>query len=99
METVKKIWRIIGKFRYVIVIVVALLIIIVFDSNSFIERLKHQETISELKREIAKYNEAYSRDSLMIKKLGSHPEMVEKIARERYFMKADNEDVFILDEE
>ena len=95
----RKTWRVIGRFRYVIVIVVALSIIAFIDSNSFIERVKHKERISELKAEIKQYNDAYTRDSLMIKRMGTHPEIVERIARERYLMKADDEDIFILEEE
>ena len=36
---------------------------------------------------------------MQIRKLDSDPKAIEKIARERYFMKADDEDIFVLSDD
>ena len=60
----------------------------------------HNETvIGELEDEIAEYNAAFERDQARIRELNSNPKAMEKIARERYFMKADDEDIFVLSDD
>jgi cell division protein FtsB len=46
-----------------------------------------------------RYNAEFRRDQAQIKELDRNPKAIEKIARERYFMKADNEDIFILSDD
>jgi len=58
--------------------------------------LKNQEHISSLKEEINEYNERYQKDQKQLRLLQKDSKAVEKIARERYFMKADDEDIFVL---
>lgn len=99
MNKLRMFWKVLGKAKYVIVIVIAVLVIGFFDNNSFIERYKHKQTISELKSEIAKYTDMHRRDSIQVKRLDHNPRYIEKIARERYFMKADDEDIFVLSDD
>ena len=42
------------------------------------------------------YNKQYERDSKNLLEIKKDPKAIEKIARERYFMKADDEDIFVL---
>ena len=49
--------------------------------------------------EKARFNAAYERDKAKIRELDRNPKAMEKIARERYFMKTDDEDIFVLREE
>lgn len=56
---------------------------------------KNQRQISELQDEIKRQTDQYDRDRKQIKMLDSNPKAIEKIARERYFMKEDNEDIFV----
>ena len=41
----------------------------------------------------------FNRDQAQIKELDRNPKAIEKIARERYFMKADDEDIFVLSDD
>ena len=41
----------------------------------------------------------FERDQAQIRELDKNPKAIEKIARERYFMKEDNEDIFILSDD
>ena len=49
--------------------------------------------------EIDAYTLQNKNDQAQIKKLDSDPKAIKKIARERYFMKADNEDIFVLSDD
>ena len=55
--------------------------------------------ISELKDEIEHYESEYQRDQNEIHQLQSNPKAMERIARERYFMKYADEDIFVLNDE
>ena len=74
--------------KYWIVLIVGILIVGVLDENSFYQRVKYDLQIEELKTKIAEYNAQYERDKA-----------ITKIARERYFMKADDEDIFVLSDD
>ena len=52
--------------------------------------------INELKAEINQYQEQFERDSTRLDALINTPKGVERVARERYLMKRENEDIFIM---
>ena len=58
-----------------------------------------KKAVEELEREKEKYNADYLRDQAQIKELNRNPKAIEKIARERYYMKADDEDIFVLSDD
>ena len=78
-----------------VIIVTFLVVMVFFGDNSYIKSNEYAEKIYELEKEIqankdsAKY---YQRKS---KELVTDCETLEKIAREQYGMKRDNEDVYI----
>lgn len=98
MSKLKTVWTYIRQHKYLITILVFLLIIVFLDENSLIQRSKHQREINALKTEIEKYRKQYEEDTEMLKELEENPEALEKIAREKYFMKKPNEDIFIFEE-
>jgi cell division protein FtsB len=55
--------------------------------------------ISELKDEIGHYEDEYRRDQNQIHQLQSNTKAMEKVARERFFMKTDEEDIFVLSDD
>ena len=85
--------------KYAVVCVAAVLIVGFLDENSLWNHLKNRERIEELTEEKARFNAAYERDKATIRELDRNPKAMEKIARERYFMKTDDEDIFVLREE
>ncbi|MBR1656761.1 MAG: septum formation initiator family protein [Prevotella sp.] len=90
------VWNFLGRFKYIIVIVLGVALVGFIDENSFIKRIEYDYQIKDLKAEISKYDEIYKRDSLRVAELQSSPKAISKIARERYFMKADDEDIYVL---
>ena len=88
--------EVISHYKYLITIVVGLLVVGVLDDNSFRKRIQYELQISELEDQIERYNKQYERDSKDLLEIKKDPKAIEKIARERYFMKADDEDIFVL---
>ena len=85
--------------KYWIVIIIGLLIVGVLDENSFYKRMKNKLEIADLKEQIETFNEQYEKDEAQLRELRHDPKAITKIARERYFMKADDEDIFVLSTE
>ena len=61
--------------------------------------LRNRQQISWLQDEIRVYTEQHQRDQEQIRLLNTNPRAMVRIARERYFMKADDEDIFILSDD
>ena len=101
IDTIKKysllVWRS-QALKYSVVIVVGVLIVGFLDENSLWSHLKNRQRIQELTEEKNRYNADFQRDQAKIRDLDRNPKSMEKIARERYFMKADDEDIFVLSE-
>ena len=80
-----------------LIVVGAILVSIVWGDNSYIRRLGYQARIGELESEIKQFNDSASYYSRKADELNTDPESLEKIAREQYGMKRENEEVFITD--
>lgn len=93
------IWNFLSHFKYHITIVVGVAVVGFLDEDSIVKRFEYEYQIATLKEEIAKYNRRYEVASKALKNLERNPSAVGKIARERYFMKADDEDVFVLSDD
>jgi cell division protein FtsB len=99
MSKTNPIYAFLSHNKYWLVLIVGVLIVGFFDENSFVQRIKYDMEISELEAQIDKYNAQYERDERQLKELRRNPKAITKIARERYFMKADDEDIFVLSDE
>ena len=92
------VWRS-QALKYAVVCVAGVLIVGFLDENSLWNHLKNRQRIEELTEEKARFNAAFERDKAQIRELDRNPKAMEKIARERYLMKADDEDIFVLRED
>ena len=90
------IWNYLAHYKYLIVIVVGVLVVGVIDDNSIRQHIRYQIQIAGLRSEIDKYNAQLEKDTRLLKEMRKGPQVFGKIARERYFMKADNEDIIVL---
>ncbi|MBR5061885.1 MAG: septum formation initiator family protein [Prevotella sp.] len=86
-------------YKYLIVIVIGIVVVGFVDENSFMRRIQYELQISDLKAEIKKYNDRNEADMRQLRELKRNPKAIQKIARERYFMKADDEDIFVLSDD
>lgn len=85
--------------KYIIVCVIGILVVVFLDENSVLSHYRNMEKIDELKDEIRYYEGLDQQNKEKIKQLQVNPKAIEKIARERYFMKADDEDIFVLSDD
>lgn len=99
MGKLSEIWSLVSRYKYLVVFGIFLLIVGVFDENSLIRRLSHRREIHALKTEIERYRRQYEEDSRMLKEITGNKKALEKVARERYFMKQNNEDIFVFQED
>ena len=102
MKKLKKIWAGICRIKalkYVLTTVIAVVLIGFVDENSVWHHMQNKQKIGELQDEIDQYTDLHKRNMARIKELDADPKAIEKIARERYFMKADNEDIFVLSDD
>ena len=88
-------WLFMRRHKYLITIVLIALIVGVVDEDSFLNRHPRRVHIDMLRQEIANYKQQYDEADKKIRELENNPKAVEKIARERYHMKRDDEDVFV----
>ena len=95
---VLRMWRSV-YFKYAVVCIFGILLVGFLDENSLWSHFKNIQRIEELEREKEKYNADFQRDQAQIKELNKNPKAMEKIARERYYMKADDEDIFVLSDD
>ena len=95
-----KILRVLFSFfanRYWLAITAFAVWVIFFDeSNLFIQRQRTRE-LNDLNKKIEYYKNQVSQTRQELKDLQNDPVILEKYAREKYFMKRDNEDVYIID--
>ncbi len=88
--------KFLSHYKYLIVVIIGTAIVGFLDDNSFVRRVKYEIQINNLKAEIERYNAKHRADSIQLHELKNNPKAIEKIARGRYFMKADDEDIYIL---
>ncbi len=99
MKRLVPIINLIGHYKYVITIIVGVLIVGFLDENSFVRRIQLELQVSDMEAEIEKYRSIYESDSKQLRELRTNPRAFEKIARERYFMKTDDEDIYVLSDD
>ena len=102
MKKLKYVWSFIVGVRYmkyIVVLVLGFVLIGFVGSNSVLAHLGYKQRISELRDEIAVFDAAYNRSQQQINQLRHNPKAMERLARERYFMKHDDEDIFVLSDD
>ena len=99
MKKMKSLLLHIPGLKYVLVTVLAVVLIGFVDENSVWHHMHNTQRISELEGEIEKYDNLNKKNQARIRELDSNPKAIEKIARERYFMKTDDEDIFVLSDD
>jgi cell division protein DivIC len=96
---VNKILKILKKIalnRYFLAITAFTVWMIFFDSNSFKRQHKLNTRINEIKEMNSFYLSEIEKNNTAIEDLISNPEAIEKYGREKYLMKRDSEDIYIV---
>ena len=87
------------KLKYVVAFCIFAVAITFFGESSLINRYEQQKEIDELNTSINEYETKFKQDEAMLKSLKSDPEALKKVARERYYMKTDDEDIFVIEDD
>ena len=96
-STGKKLGKILLN-KYLIVFLAYTVFVTFFDQHSLIYRWQTHRKINELEKEYEFYQSEIKSNKLKKFELQSSNANLEKFAREHYFMKKENEDIFIIKE-
>ena len=91
----KKIWPVI-KNKFVLASLFFIVWLVFFDQNNLIDRFASLSRYRSMEKQKEYYIEKIETDSRKLKELRTDRENLEKFAREQYYMKRDNEDIFIV---
>ena len=87
------------KNKYVLTFAGFILWLTFFSQYNLMERTRLVRNLKDLEQEKEYYIEQIKRDSARLQQLTTGTEALEKYAREQYYMKRPNEDIFIVVEE
>jgi cell division protein DivIC len=87
--------KILGN-RYVIVLVFFIVWMLFLDNTSYMEHRIINKQLNELEDNKKYYQDEIKKDDENIKLL-KNPDQIEKYAREKYYMKRDSEDIYIIE--
>ncbi len=82
--------------RYVLILIVFVIWMTFFDENSFLLDRDFNKEIDKLEMDKKFYETEINADKKKIEKL-EDPEQLDKYAREKYNMKKENEDIYIIE--
>ena len=86
------------KNKYFIAAAIFLAVMLFFDKNDVFTQSSRGRQLRELEESKNYYSDRISTERKELEQLKSNPATVEKYAREKYLMKRDNEDLFIIPE-
>ncbi len=84
------------KNSYVIIIIIFVIWMIFFDSNSILVHNELNNDINDLNNQKEYYKNEIERDNIELNQIKTDSGL-EKYAREKLFMKRDNEEIFIIE--
>ncbi|MDR3694377.1 septum formation initiator family protein [Mucilaginibacter sp.] len=90
--------RLFNLFRnkYFLVAIAFVVFMIFFDKNDLFSQYQYYQQVSKLKQERDFYQKETAKVYKDLNELDSNPKELEKFAREKYLMKKDNEDVYVI---
>jgi cell division protein FtsB len=84
------------KNKYVIASIALMAWLIFFDGNDFFTQYSYRKKLNELEKEKEYYRVEIEKNRQELQSLVSSKKNLEKFAREKYLMKKDNEDIFVI---
>lgn len=86
------------KNLYILILVVFVVWMLFFDANSWLSHRELNADMDALEAEKEYYQKEIEKDKKGIKELSTE-EGMERLAREKYYMKKENEDIYIIEYE
>jgi cell division protein FtsB len=87
------------RSKYLWVLVIAFVWMAFLDKYSLLSQWRMRQNISRIKEDITSYKQGILDLDYEIEKMTTDRREIEKFAREQYWMKKKNEDLFIITEE
>ena len=87
------------KNKYMITVVVFMVWISFFDQNNFFTQYDFVKELESLEKDKTFFIEELTKTRQELNDLTTNPVTLEKFAREKYFMKKDNEEIFVFEQE
>jgi len=84
------------KNKYVFTTLIFIVWLAFFDKNDFISEYTYRQQLKNLKKDKQFYLDEIKENKEKLNELMSSPANLEKFAREKYLMKKDDEDVFVI---
>ncbi len=84
--------------KYFISVAIFGIVIIFLDKNDFFTQLERKNELRELEQSKQHYTKEIASERKELEALKNNPATLEKYAREKYLMKRDNEEIFIVPE-
>jgi cell division protein FtsB len=97
MDFYKKIPRWL-KNKYILTLVCFVIWIVFFDHNDLFLQVERTSELRQLEKGKAYYQEQIDTINRELSGLKNDPASVERIAREHFLMKKDNEEIFVIEE-
>jgi cell division protein DivIC len=86
------------KNKYLIAIGVFAAVLLFFDKNDLFTQRSRSQQLRDLQESKEYYTERIANERKELEQLKSNPGTLEQYAREKYLMKRENEDLFIIPE-
>ena len=87
------------KNKYILTFLALLVWLLFFDKNDIVSQIELTKKLNQLKEEKKYFIDEIASSKSDMQNLATNPKNLEKFAREKYLMKKDNEDIFVIVEE
>jgi cell division protein DivIC len=85
------------KNKYALTLIAFVIWIAFFDRNDLITQYRYRRELNALEADKTYFTEQIAQNKRDMEELMSDPDHLEKYAREKYLMKKDNEDIFLVE--
>jgi cell division protein FtsB len=92
----RKLWKVVSN-KFLVTGIAFAAWMIFFDQNNWTAQKERNNALKDTERNIAYLNEEIEGMEKEYKELTTNPERLEQYARERYKMKKDDEDIYIVE--
>lgn len=84
------------KNKYLLTGVAFLVLMVFLDRNNLVSQYKMRKELNGLRKELQFYRDQAQKDSAELSRLTGDSLELEKLGREKYLMKRDSEDIYII---
>lgn len=86
------------KNKYLLTLIVCSVWMIFFDHNDVFTQLDRKKELREIEQSSRYYTNEIEKSKKALTDLQTSPAALEKLAREKYLMKKDNEDIYVVED-